>query len=50
MKKKLTLAAFAMMAYAANASAQTAPIVANGDMEIWTTGKQLPKQWSTFTP
>ncbi|RWU03479.1 hypothetical protein [Pedobacter chitinilyticus] len=48
MKKKLILAAFAMMAYAANASAQTAPILANGDMEIWTTGKQLPKQWSTF--
>lgn len=47
MKKKLILAAFAMVA-CATAQAQTAQIVANGDMEIWTAGKQLPKQWSTF--
>lgn len=47
MKKKLILAVFVMLAYG-NASAQTVPIVANGDMEIWTSGKQLPKQWSTF--
>lgn len=47
MKKKLILAAFAMMTYVA-AQAQTTPTIANGDMEIWTAGKQLPKQWSTF--
>jgi hypothetical protein len=47
MKKKLILAAFAMVT-CATAKAQTTPIIANGDMEIWTAGKQLPKQWSTF--
>lgn len=47
MKKKLFLAAFAMIAYG-SMSAQTTPILANGDMEIWTSGKQLPKHWSTF--
>lgn len=47
MKKKLILAAFAMIAYA-NVSAQTTPIIANGDMELWNAGKPLPKQWATF--
>lgn len=47
MKKKLILTAFAMMAYG-NIFAQTTPIIANGDMEIWTAGKQFPKQWGTF--
>ena len=28
--------------------AQTAPIIQNGDMEIWLSGKPLPKQWGTF--
>ncbi|MFN0291295.1 hypothetical protein [Pedobacter helvus] len=47
MKKKLILAAFAMVTGTA-AQGQTTQIVANGDMEIWTAGKQLPKQWNTF--
>ncbi len=47
MKKQLILTAFAALAYA-NSFAQTTPIIANGDMEIWTAGKPFPKQWGTF--
>lgn len=47
MKKKLILTMFTLLG-CVTIFAQTTSIIPNGDMEIWSSGKSFPKQWSTF--